>query len=188
MFRRGLLTLIVIAVVVAAALLGQQRMSRENEDAQLAQTPEPGYAARDAELTETGPDGRPLYRLNAQVIRQRPEDGTVQLEQVHMSYRGENSNQWALTADRGTILQNNEQIDLTGNVKVVGVLPGGTTELAQIQSEHLAFDTRTEIVTTRDPVKLLWGAREVNGTGLRANLKDRQVRLESGVHGSYAPH
>ena len=186
MFRRGLLTLIVIAVVVAAALLGQQRMGLGDEDTQLAQTPEPGYAARDAELTETGPDGRPLYRLNAAVIRQQPNDGSVQLEQVHMTYRGENSNQWALTADRGTIRQNNELIDLAGNVKVVGVL-SGTTDLAQILSERLAFDTRSEEVTTADPVTLFWGAREIKGTGLHANLKDRQVRLESGVHGSFAP-
>ncbi len=187
MFRRGLTTLIVIAIVVAAALLGQQRLSREDEDTQQAQTPEPGYSARDAELTETGADGRALYRLNAKEIRQRPDDGSVQLEQVRMTYRGEASNQWALTAREGTIQQNNEKIELTGEVRAVGVF-SGTSDLAQILSEHLAFDTRTEIVSTTDPVTLLWGARKLQGTGLQANLKDRQVRLESGVHASFAPH
>jgi lipopolysaccharide export system protein LptC len=151
------------------------------------ETTEPGYSARDAELTETGADGRALYRLNAKQIRQRPEDGSVLLEQVQMTYRGQASNQWALTANEGTLRDNNEQIKLTGDVRVVGVLTG-TSDLAQIRSEHLDFDTRSEIVTTDDPVTLLWGTREIQGTGLKANLKDQQVRLESGVHGSFAPH
>lgn len=187
MFRRGLTTLIVIAIVVASALLGQQRLSRDDEDTLQAQTTEPGYSARDAELTETDAEGRALYRLNAKVIRQRPDDGSVQLEQVRMTYRGEASNQWAMTAREGTIQQNNEHIQLMGDVRVVGVL-SGTSDLAQIHSEHLSFDSRTEIVSTDDPVTLLWGARKIEGTGLQANLKDRQVRLESGVHGSFSPH
>ena len=187
MISRGLTTLLVIVVVVASAILGQQRLSRDDDEAAPGEAPEPGYAARDAKLIETGTDGRPLYRLNADVIRQRPEDGSVQLEGVRMSYRGENSNQWSLTANTGSIQQNNEHIDLQGDVKVVGVLPG-TSDLAQIRSERLAFDTRSEVVSTAEPVTLFWGVRELHGTGLHANLKERQVRLESTVHGSFTPH
>lgn len=187
MIPRGLTTLIIIAVVVGSALLGQQRLRPDGETTTATQPLEPGYAARDAELVETGADGRPLYRLNADVIRQRPQDSSVQLENVRMAYRGENSSQWSLTASQGTVRQNNERIELEGDVHVVGVL-SGASDLAQIRTQRLSFDTRSEVASTTDPVTLLWGARELQGTGLYANLKDRQVKLESGVHGSFAPH
>lgn len=185
--RRGFTTLVVIAVVVGSAILGQQRLNRADDEVLQAQPSEPGYSARDAELIETGPDGRPLYRLNARTIRQQPENGSVQLEHVRMSYRGENSNQWSLTAAEGTIRENDEHIDLQGDVRVVGVLPG-TSDLAQIRSEQLTFDTQSEVVSTAEPVTLLWGTRELHGTGLHASLEDHQVKLESAVHGSFRPH
>jgi lipopolysaccharide export system protein LptC len=183
---RGLTTLIVIAVIVGAVLLGQQHFTQQAPTRSQNQTEEPGYAARDAELTETGPDGRPLYRLNADVIRQQPKDDTVQLDKVRMTYRAENSSQWALSAEHGSVRENNEHIELSGDVRVVGVL-AGTTNLAQILTEQLSFNTQSEIASTDNPVTLLWGSRELHGTGLTASLKDRQVKLESGVHGRFTP-
>ena len=41
---------------------------------------DPGYAARDAEVIETGYDGRERYRLKASVIRQQTESGLIDLE------------------------------------------------------------------------------------------------------------
>jgi LPS export ABC transporter protein LptC len=183
---RGLTTLIVIAIVVGSALLAQQRFKREADAPAATQTEEPGYAARDAELIETGADGRPLYRLNAETIRQHPKEGSVQLDKVRMAYRAENSSQWTLSAAQGEIRENNEQIELEGDVRVVGLLPG-TDGLAQIRTDRLSFDTRTEVASTREPVTLIWSGRELTGTGLVANLKDRQVRLESAVHGRFTP-
>lgn len=186
MIYRGITTLIVIAVIVGAALLGQQHYNRPAPASLSARSAEPGYSARDAELTETGADGRPLYRLNAQVITQRPTDDSVQLDKVRMTYRAENSSQWALSAEHGTVRENNEHIELAGDVRVVGVVPG-TNGLAQILTEKLSFDTRTEVASTREPVTLVWSGRKLHGKGLVASLKDRQVKLESGVHGRFTP-
>jgi lipopolysaccharide export system protein LptC len=183
---RGLSTLIVIAVIVGSALLGQQKMKPEPAAAGQPRAEEPGYAAKDAELIETGVDGRPLYRLNARMIRQSPADGSVQLDGVRMSYRGESTNQWSLSATQGVLRENNERIELAGDVRVVGIV-AGTSDLAQIRTERLSFDAVSEIATTSEPVTLALGRNELHGTGLYASLKDRQVRLESGVHGSFSP-
>jgi lipopolysaccharide export system protein LptC len=182
---RGITTLIVIAVIVGSALLGQQKMKPEPVAAQ-PRAVEPGYAAKDAELIETGADGRPLYRLNAKTIRQSPADGSVQLDEVRMSYRGESTNQWSLSATQGVLRENNERIELAGDVRVVGIM-AGTSDLAQIRTERLSFDAVNQIATTPEPVTLALGRNELHGAGLYASLKDRQVRLESGVHGSFSP-
>jgi lipopolysaccharide export system protein LptC len=186
MIYRGITTLIVIAVIVGAVLLGQQPFNRATRASNPARAEKPGYSARDAELTETGADGRPLYRLNAETISQHPQEDSVQLDKVRMTYRGENSSQWALSAEHGTVRENNERIELAGNVHVVGVVPG-TDGLAQILTERLSFDTKTEIASTPDEVTLVWSGRELRGTGLIASLKDRQVKLESAVHGRFTP-
>jgi len=34
---------------------------------------------------------------------------------------------------------------------------------------------------------VLWSGRELQGTGLIANLKERRFRLESNVHGRFLP-
>jgi lipopolysaccharide export system protein LptC len=182
---KRLTALIVIAVIVGAALLGQQRF-KQAAPAAPARSEETGYFARNAELTETGEDGRPLYRLDAETILQRPKDDSVQLNKVRMTYRAENSSQWALSAEHGTVRENNEHIELAGDVRVAGVVPG-TNGLAQILTDTLSFDTKTEVASTQDEVTVLWAGRELHGTGLTANLKDRQVRLESKVHGRFTP-
>lgn len=182
---RGVATLIIIAAVVGSALLGQQRWRTESDTVSYAQTEQPGYSATNAELIETGADGKPLFRLNAQTIRQKSQDDSVDLDKVHMSYRGERSSQWALTAKHGTVRENNERIELDGDVRVVGVLPG-TTDLATIRTEKLSFNTRSEVADTREPVTLAWGTREIHATGLVANLKDEHVQLESDIHGRFS--
>jgi LPS export ABC transporter protein LptC len=182
---RGLNTLIVIAVVVGSALLGQEQWRRDSDEPVAGPAEQAGYSARNAEIIETGDDGRPLYRLNAAVITERPKDGSVQLDQVRMSYRGENSNQWSLTATEGTIRDNNEHVELMGDVKLMGVL-AGTSDLAQVTTDRMSFDTVNEVVSTDEPVVLRIGRDEMHSTGMLARLKEQQLTLNSKVHGNFS--
>jgi len=77
-------------------------------------------------------------------------------------------------------------VQLEGDVRVVGALPD-SGEPAEISTEHLAFDTQAQIVTTHDPVTLLMSGRKLHAQGLVARLKERHVQLESAVHGSFLP-
>ena len=63
--------------------MGHGRTGRVDTAADTgASLPDPGYAAHDAEVIETGYDGRERYRLNAKVIRQQTETGVIDLEDV----------------------------------------------------------------------------------------------------------
>jgi len=73
---------------------------------------------------------------------------------------------------------------LDGDVHVNGILPG-TQEPTEITSEHLAFDTEAQVVTTQAPVTIVMSGRELAARGLVASLKDRHVHLESAVHGAF---
>lgn len=147
---------------------------------------DPGYSAQQARLVQTGPDGRPLYTLDAAEIQQQPDQGTVELEQVKLGFRDADGNPWTARAVHGELTQASGVVRLAGDVHVAGILPG-TGESAEITTEHLDFDTHTEVVTTRDPVTVVMSGRELNARGMVASLKERHVQLESAVHGSFLP-
>src|SRR4029077_2048096 len=83
----------------------------------------PGYAARKARLIQTGPDGQPLYTLDAAQIQQQPNQGTVDLQQVLLGFRDTSGNAWTARADRGQLSQGSGVVQLEGDVQVVGALP-----------------------------------------------------------------
>jgi len=145
---------------------------------------DPGYSAQQARLVQTGADGRPVYTLDAAQIQQQPDRGLVELQQVQLGFRDTEGNQWTARAARGELAQGSGVVQLEGDVHVNGTLPG-SGEPTEITSEHLAFDTNAQIVTTQTPVTIVMSGRELQARGLVANLKERHVHLESAVHGSF---
>jgi lipopolysaccharide export system protein LptC len=147
---------------------------------------DPGYAARDAKLVQTGPDGHPLYTVNADVIRQQPDDDTVELEQATLGFYDANGSLWHARGDRGHLGQDTGIVELSDDVHVNGT-PQGTQQAAEIVTNRLKFDTNTKIASTKDPVTLTWSGQVTKGKGLRASLNDGRVQLESAVHGKAVP-
>ena len=147
---------------------------------------DPGYAARNARLVQTGPDGEPLYTLNAAQIRQEPDEGRVDMQQVQLGFRDAAGNNWTARGAHGAMGQDTGVIELDGAVHVSGIVPG-TQDTTDISSEHISFDTNAQLVTTHDPVTITMSGRRLEAQGLVANLKDRNVQLESAVHGSFLP-
>ncbi len=185
MIYRIVVGLVVVGIIVGTVLLGRQQSGAGSSTPVEATNAVPGYAARKAELVETGADGRPIYTLNADLIRQRPNDRRVQLDAVRMSYRTSDGNDWKVRADSGQIRDDGAMIELYGNVHVDGLLPGSELP-AEIRTSVLTLDTKAEIVRTKAPVVLRWGGRQLEASGLEANLKTRSVKLESRVHGFFS--
>ena len=149
-------------------------------------TTNPGYSARDAVLVETGEDGRPIYTLHAAEIEQQAASEVTVLDQVTMQFRDEAGHVWNGRADRGFLVDGAAQVDLSGAVRLWGLLPS-TQQPIQLSSDRLAVNTRTEIVTTKDPVVLDWNGQILHARGLVAHLREQRVKLESDVHGVYQP-
>ncbi|HEV3183043.1 MAG TPA: LPS export ABC transporter periplasmic protein LptC [Steroidobacteraceae bacterium] len=147
---------------------------------------DPGYSALQARLVQTGTDGLPVYTLDAAQIQQQPDRGLVELQQVRLGFRDASGNQWTARAARGELTQGSSVVQLDGDVHVAGTLPG-TDEPVEITSEHLAFDTGEQVVTTQAPVTIVMSGRELEARGLIASLKERHVHLESAVHGAFLP-
>ena len=148
--------------------------------------PDPGYSARKAHMVQTAPDGHPLYTLDAAQVQQQPGKEAVTLQQVQFAFRDDGGNEWTARANEGELSQSTGIVKLAGAVHVNGILTGAD-EPADLSTEHLAFDTKAQVLTTADPVTLVMSGRKLDATGMSANLKESRVRLESAVHGTYLP-
>lgn len=184
MIYRLFAVLTIVAVIVASLLLARQQNTAPATTAVQDSGGGEGYSAHGAQLIQTGADGRPLYTLNAATIRQLPNERQVQLTQVQLSFRDSDGTLWTATSDSGELEQSAQHVQLTGDVHVSGAPPGDRGP-AQITTATLSVNIRGAIVSTRDPVTLLWSGRQLNAVGLIANLKDHRVDLESAVHGTF---
>jgi LPS export ABC transporter protein LptC len=189
----------VIGAVAAAYFIGRTGRGIDAVD-EAAQTPDPGYAAHDAVIIETGYDGRERYRLNAKVIRQQTDGGTIELESLDMDYHpgaqpgiaGEarssvpNDETWHLRSDQGVVRADGDDVLLKGNVRVTGAKPGAGQPMVLSTSE-LRMNTPTEYIETSAPVTLSLSGHEVHAVGMKADLKAGTLSLESRVHGQFSP-
>jgi LPS export ABC transporter protein LptC len=200
-WRRGLASAAAVAAVALAWFLFGRSGTDDGDANSAAVTPlDPGYAARDAEVIETGYDGRERYRLKASVIRQQTESGVINLENLQMNYHagaqvtlpGETpapaaseGEVWHLTSDRGQVRAEGDDVQLNGNVRVTGPAPG-TGEPISLTTDNMRINTPTQFIETKAPVKLRWSGHEIDARGMQADLKAGTLRLESDVNGHFA--
>ncbi|HEY6124896.1 MAG TPA: LPS export ABC transporter periplasmic protein LptC, partial [Steroidobacteraceae bacterium] len=180
----------VIAAVGIAYFLGRPGRDDGSDDVVSGSTADPGYAAREATVIETGYDGRERYRLNASVIRQQTESGVIELEKLAMDYHPDRQNKlpgesapasidagevWHLTSDHGLVRADGDDVQLTGNVRVTGPAPG-TGEPLSLTTDTLRINTPTEYIETYSKVILKWSGYELRALGLKADLKAGTLR------------
>lgn len=143
-----------------------------------------GYYARDATLTETGPDGKPRVIVHAVSIEEQLPDQSIRLADVRLDYSTAQSGLWHVTAARGRMTPDHSAMLLSGDVRVTGSEARGA---AVITTEELAYDTQSNLVQTAQPVVVRFGQHELNGRGLRADLTTGTLQLESNVNGRFTP-
>ncbi|MBV8853237.1 MAG: LPS export ABC transporter periplasmic protein LptC [Sinobacteraceae bacterium] len=185
MIFRVLIALLVVALIAGSFWLGGQQRepaARTTVDRSIADL---GYAARNASLIETGADGRPMYTLTAEVIRQHPDDG-VDFDKVHMTFRDAQGQIWTGRANTAELTTATGKVELDGDVHVDGRLPGSAQD-ADLTSDHLAIDTRENVISTDEPVVVTTAAHTLKSQGMVAALKEHQLVLESNVHGTFLP-
>jgi LPS export ABC transporter protein LptC len=178
--------LVVLALLVGVFLFSRDPGVADTQKAADVPGEEPGYSAKNAVVIETGDDGRPMYTLLADRVRQHPNDNRVQLDSPRLTFVASDGNTWHAKSRSGQIREDGAKVEMFGDVHVNGLLPGADAP-AVIDTSILSFDTKQELVTTHAPVSLDWNGRKLSGTGLIAKLPDHQITLESRIHGSFPP-
>jgi lipopolysaccharide export system protein LptC len=171
----------VLMAVAAGLLIWRGQDASAPAGAAAGAIADPGYIATDAEIIQTGPDGQPLYRLQARRVEQSQAGTEIHVVEPRLTYQQGSGPEWSLRADTGVLPPDADRADLTGSVYAVATRPDAVP--LEIRTDHLGIDMDRQLVTTSDPVRIAWGRDQVTAVGLRADLKADTLRLESRVHG-----
>lgn len=176
-----------VALAALGTLFYLQQSDSAGGDATIAdvESTEPGYIANGAELIETGDDGHPLFRLDAERIEQPAPRGTIFLSAPKLDYQPETGNHWTLTAQRGQLPQDGSTAELAGTVHADG-RPSGSTDEMHIATEQLHLDMQQKVATSATKVRVDWAGNVLRGRGMRADIMNDRLQLAGDVHGVLA--
>jgi lipopolysaccharide export system protein LptC len=147
----------------------------------------PGYFLNDAVLTDYDASGAPAIRIDAKRIEQVAHSNDVALFHVTVDYKPPEGESWILVGDTAHIEQGGKIVNLQGNVRLQGEASGAKGLVPVVRTDALRYDIDRQIVTTQDDVQVDFGPNTVTARGMLANLKDRTMRLEYKVHGTFHP-
>ncbi len=154
--------------------------SNATEDAASGEGNSPGYVALDADLTETGEDGRALYRLQATRIERAANSNAISLIKPRLSYQPAPDAQWTVRADSGSLQPDSQQLRLSGDI----VASGGNAAdpPVTLRTASLAVDMLQQQADTDGRVYLEQDRMQLNALGLHLNLRQLTWTLDSDGH------
>lgn len=139
---------------------------------------DPDYIVSDATLRKLDPTGRLQYTLNATDIRHYPDDDTTDLLKPNLVHLPVKSPIVTMSAERGHMSANGEQVDLYDNVKIVRA-PSAKDEEMTAHMNELTILPDDERAFTKSPVLITQGASWLKGVGMQVNNKNQTYVLES---------
>jgi LPS export ABC transporter protein LptC len=185
MLFRVFTVLAVVALGISTWILTSQvRKPHATADAKQAELP--GYYFKNAVLTDYDLTGDPSVRIEAERIDQIAHGSEVALYNVRVVYQAPNAQSWIMVGDVAHVEPGGKVVDVTGNVRLQGEAAGrdGT---AVIHTDTLSYDVPDAVASTQSDVRIDFAEHTLTARGMRANLKDRTLRLESRVNGRFHP-
>jgi LPS export ABC transporter protein LptC len=179
--------MVVLAVLAAVTWVWSWRPEEPPAPAPVETDAQPlGYYVHGARLLGTDEQGHVVYRVIAQRLDELPDAGLLVFDGVRVEYQPAGAIPWEISADGGRGPKDGREIELNGNVELKS-LPADGAEPIVITTGMLKFSADTSRAETDDAVNIRVGDWRFDAVGLRTDLKDDTLRLESEVHGIFAP-
>jgi lipopolysaccharide export system protein LptC len=137
---------------------------------------EPDYIIDNFSWVRMSEAGKPRYVVSGDRLTHRPADNTALVEKPVVQNLTDDHPPMTMTAEHALVSQNQNQIDLTGNVDIQRPA-GKDTQPLRIRTEALTVLPDEDIVKTDKPIDMKLGASSVNGVGMLANNATQQVHL-----------
>jgi len=143
---------------------------------------DPDYIVTDAVLRKLDQNGVLKYTLTSPSVHHFPDDDTTDLIKPQVVYMNAKKPPLTLSADKGHTSQDNERVDLTGNVRIYRPAVGKYDELTAIMDELVIFPD-DETAFTKSPVHITQGNSWIKGVGMQVDNKTQTYILESQATG-----
>lgn len=144
--------------------------------------------------TDMNEGGLPKTRLEADIMKHYPLDGSVELENPVMEfYNDDNVSPWHVTAETGWLSGDGEKLFLYGKVYIwrnesesdIGAGIKESVKEIELITTDLKILLKEEYAETSNFVMILRGQSKVTAVGMQANFKKRNLKLLKDVRGHY---
>lgn len=189
---RWLLAVVVIGLVVAAAYVaGTSRPDASGAKPNEADSATYAYEAHDVVLRQMDASGALQYEIEAASVTQLPRDGAIEARELTLHYdppgkTADPGHRWTLTASGATLPEASDVVRLAGRVQVRGRVPQSPAAIG-FRTEKLDYNLVTQELANDTAFELQWGGSQFSGRGLKANIKQGTVSVESDTHGKIVP-
>lgn len=137
---------------------------------------DPDYIIDNFSFVRMSETGQPRYVISGERLTHRPANNTSLIDKPVVQNMSTDHPNMTMTADTALVNQDQNQIDLTGNVDISR--PGSkTSQPLRIRTEALTILPDEEISKTDKPIQMTLGAASVTGVGMVANNATQQLTL-----------
>jgi lipopolysaccharide export system protein LptC len=184
--KRRITALALAATFVATVFLlwqSDEPVGSRDATSELRGSTEPdGFVVR-GQYRAWDEQGNLQIDLKSPRIEQFEETGTAHLDTPRARLFSEGSPEpWLIEANEGSLQQNNENLELTGNVRLTRQSEG---RKAVLETEALTLDNSQGTVYTDQPVTITEPFGVTRSTGMKAWINERILELNSRVEGQY---
>ena len=170
---------------------------QEDDTVQIKDRGEPDSVMWEFKRTDMDENGLPKARLEADLMKHYPLDGSVELESPVMEiYNEDETPPWHVTAESGWLSGDGEKLLLYGKVYIwrddAQSDSKDDEEVAKEIAKEIELITtdlkillNEEYAETSNFVMILSGQSKVTAVGLQANFKTRNLKLMKDVRGHY---
>jgi lipopolysaccharide export system protein LptC len=145
---------------------------------------EPDFIVERFTATNLDKAGRPESRLTAGRMVHYPDDATTELEEPRLVQFREPGPPVRISAERGTVTRDGEEVRLYGNVVVLREATKTRPEL-RMETSYLQVFPKEDVARTPEAVVITEGASRVTGVGLDFNNRTRKLELKARVNGTF---
>lgn len=181
-----------LAVMLGAVFLAfgsfwlVQIMQNQDDPTNVNVGNDPDYIVDNFSFVRMSVDGKPRYVISGERLTHRPADNTSEIEKPIVHSLTPDKPPMTTTADHALVSQDQNQIDMTGNVDIQRPASGKNQAL-RIRTEALTILPDDEIAKTDKPVHMTLGGAVVDAVGANVNNATQQVKLGGRGSVTYPP-
>jgi lipopolysaccharide export system protein LptC len=147
---------------------------------------DPDYIVDNFSFVRMSETGKPRYVISGERLTHRPVDNTSEIDKPVVQALSAEHPHMTMTADHAHVNQEQNQIDLTGNVEIHRPAAGASQPM-HISTQALTLLTDDEIARTDKPIRMTLGSATVDAVGMVANNATQQIQLGGRGHATYPP-
>jgi lipopolysaccharide export system protein LptC len=178
-----------LLLMLALALLSlwlEQAVRREEVLHPSLRRHDPDFVVDNLLLTRYNPQGAPESTLAAAKMIHYPDDGSTELLSPRVVQSKPNEPRLTVSADRGALSQDGEEVFLYGDVLLVRESHAGRPE-TRFRTTFLHLVRARSILRTDREVQVVDERRVLSGRGMEYHNDSRQLLLRGRVRGRFEP-